>query len=233
MSRLATVFVGAALLFGCAGVRTYHLPLTAAEGEYLVPALISTSESMGLVSNRGVSGAVTYLEDGTALSWQRSADQKDFILTISLTDKVPPEAYEERWAQAKLRADDIWARAVGTRAQSLSAVPVVVGAVQVQQPMGAAPAMGQKPCTSGIVCGPGLFCRSRGDGVQLCMGNGVNGSWCAVGTDCGPGLFCRDRGDGLSMCMGQGGPGAPCAVGTDCGAGLFCRGDGAARRCDR
>lgn len=83
-------------------------------------------------------------------------------------------------------------------------------------------------CNSGTDCGQGTFCRDRGDGVSMCMGNGVTGAPCRQGTDCSSGLFCRDRGDGLHLCMGKGDRNAPCASGVDCNPGLLCkdRGDG-------
>lgn len=82
-------------------------------------------------------------------------------------------------------------------------------------------------CQSGIDCGSGEFCRDRGDGIKLCMGNGVNGDYCSSGIDCDHGLFCKSRGDGFKVCMGNGGRGAFCSSSIDCDDG-FCknRGDG-------
>ena len=86
-------------------------------------------------------------------------------------------------------------------------------------------------CTSGIDCGHGSFCRDRGDGVLMCMGQGPTGAPCASGIDCSSGLFCKDRGDGLHLCMGKGQQGAFCSSGIDCNPGLFCKdpGDGLTR----
>lgn len=96
----------------------YMLPLTPYEGLQLIPALISASQQMGLESYRA-NGALTTLEDGTQLSWQTSANERDFILLVVLPSDVPKEERGSRFNAAKLRADDIWARAAALRAQAL------------------------------------------------------------------------------------------------------------------
>ncbi len=83
-----------------------------------------------------------------------------------------------------------------------------------------------KKCASGLDCGPREFCKDRGDGLKLCMGNNVRGEFCASGIDCAPSLFCKDRGDGLKVCIGQGRRGDACSSGIDCEGGLFCKDPG-------
>lgn len=214
MSRFVVAALGLALFSGCAGMKFYRLPLSPREGQAMVPALIATSEGMGLRSWRGQSGAVTDLENGTQLSWQNSADNEEFILLLTLPGDVAESQREARWAEGKMRADQIWQYAVAARQQSGAAmmvVPVAPVPIPVQNtgitvavpgmsfsvgtaaPVGAQPqGTGQPLCRSGVDCGPGAFCRDRGDGVNLCMGSGGAGAFCASGIDCGPGLFCRD-----------------------------------------
>jgi hypothetical protein len=81
-------------------------------------------------------------------------------------------------------------------------------------------------CQSGLDCGSGQFCKNRGDGIKLCMGDGANGDYCSSSIDCDDG-FCKNRGDGLKVCMGNGGRNAACSSSIDCDDG-FCkdRGDG-------
>lgn len=195
MSRLVTLVSLSLLIAGCAGMKFYSLPLTPEEGQLLVPALISTSESMGLRSFRGASGAVTELEDGTSLSWQTSANKRDFILVVDLPGDVPPEQREARWHEAKVRADQIWQLATESRQQSsVGAAVLIAPGANAPGATSAPPAGGQRQCRYGTDCGPGELCRDRGDGVQLCMGNGGAGAYCSFGTDCAPGLFCRNAG---------------------------------------
>jgi hypothetical protein len=77
-----------------------------------------------------------------------------------------------------------------------------------------------------VSCPSSDFCRQRGDGVWVCMGNNPPGGYCVDSTDCANG-FCEVREDGLTVCMGNGGHGAPCINSTHCRSG-FCRdrGDG-------
>ena len=56
-------------------------------------------------------------------------------------------------------------------------------------------------CHSSVDCRSGEFCKDRGDGIKLCMGDGRQNDFCKTGIDCGRGLFCKDRGDGLKVCM--------------------------------
>lgn len=100
---------------GCATVRTYQLPLSPGEGSLSVPALISVGQSEGLSAYRGVSGAVVELEDGTHLSWQNSGSGRDFVLLVDLPSSTPEPEYERRFAAAKARADELWAKATQAR----------------------------------------------------------------------------------------------------------------------
>jgi hypothetical protein len=45
-----------------------------------------------------------------------------------------------------------------------------------------------------------MFCKSRGDGFKVCMGNGARGAFCSSTIDCDDG-FCKNRGDGRKVCM--------------------------------
>lgn len=124
MNRLAAASF-ALFAVSCATMRVYQLPLTPAEGQAMVPALISASVGQNLESFRGVSGAVTTLEDGTQLSWQNSANEQDFILLINLPGNTPEPEQQNRFTAAKVRADQLWQIAMASRSMMV-APPVVV-----------------------------------------------------------------------------------------------------------
>lgn len=110
----------------CATMRVYQLPLSPSEGQAMVPALISASVGQNLESFRGVSGAVTTLEDGTQLSWQNSANEQDFILLINLPGNTPEQEQQARFNDAKNRADQIWQIAMASRSMLMPPPAVVV-----------------------------------------------------------------------------------------------------------
>jgi hypothetical protein len=83
---------------------------------------------------------------------------------------------------------------------------------------------GQITCDSSLDCEFSQFCKDRGDGVKLCMGDGAPGAYCVSSLDCTTG-FCKPRGDGFEVCMGKGPPGAACQSSLDCAEG-FCRDTG-------
>lgn len=56
-------------------------------------------------------------------------------------------------------------------------------------------------CKSSIDCDGSRFCKDRGDGIKLCMGDGGAGAYCKSAIDCEGSRFCKDRGDGLKVCM--------------------------------
>ena len=56
-------------------------------------------------------------------------------------------------------------------------------------------------CRGSLDCGPSSFCKDRGDGIRVCMGDGGPGANCRGSVDCGGGLFCKDPGDGIRVCM--------------------------------
>jgi hypothetical protein len=78
------------------------------------------------------------------------------------------------------------------------AIVVVPGRGGVRSPSGG---NGNYYCHSSIDCGPGGWCKDRGDGVNVCMSHGSRGEFCQSSIDCGGGLFCKDRGDGMNVCM--------------------------------
>jgi hypothetical protein len=63
-------------------------------------------------------------------------------------------------------------------------------------------ASNQAYCSSSLDCGSGEFCKDRGDGMKMCMGDNAPGEYCSSSIDCGSGSFCKDPGDGMKMCMG-------------------------------
>lgn len=85
-------------------------------------------------------------------------------------------------------------------------------------------------CRSGNDCALPQFCKSRGDGMKVCMGNGQHGDHCVSSGDCQQGAFCKEVSDGFKRCMKMSGGsrGDLCNASGDCGPGLFCRdrGDG-------
>lgn len=133
MKRLVAVTF-ALFAVSCASMRVYQLPLTPAEGQAMVPALISASVGQNLESFRGVSGAVTTLEDGTQLSWQNSANEQDFILLINLPGNPPEQEQQARFTAAKARADQLWQIAMASRSM-LVPPPVVVVQPAVTPPV--------------------------------------------------------------------------------------------------
>jgi len=78
------------------------------------------------------------------------------------------------------------------------AIVVVPGAGVTTTPSGG---NGNFYCHSSLDCGPGGWCKDRGDGVNVCMSHGGRGSFCQSTIDCGNGLWCKDRGDGMNVCM--------------------------------
>jgi hypothetical protein len=157
----------------CATMRSYSTPLTVGEGLMVVPALISAGQQQGLQAWRGVDqGAVVQLEDGTMLSWQTSADHRDFILLINLPGNTPEAEYDARFAQVKARADALWAQAVDARQRSGAAAVLVAG------PSGAT--------LTPVAAGP-TDCRFGSDGQRACGYDcrvGSNGhAYCAATPD--------------------------------------------------
>lgn len=218
MVRSSSLVVFALFVSGCAGSRFYTLPLSPAEGQLLVPALIAAAESQRLEAMRGVTGASVTLEDGTVLSWQESYDRRDFMLAIELS-QGPSDQAEARFARARERADQLWQLAVAQR-QSMLPAPGVVPAPAGPPPMpppafrgtpsqGAVPGMGPAPtgpmaargCTTNFDCPAGLFCRNRGDDVFVCMGNGQAGAACMNDMDCGYGFFCGPLAAPVKSCL--------------------------------
>ncbi len=230
MARLLTVVSVMALASGCAGMKWYTLPVSPSEGEQLVPALISISESMGLRSYRGPSGVVTELADETKVSWQDSADHRSFILLVMLADTVAENLREQAWQAAKAQADAIWERALASRKHVAGAMrPMVVQPVPLPAPYGS---------TSEVhVSVPGMsFSVNTSEPASAVTGwvapmNSQPG--CRSDADCGSIGFCRNRGDGYAVCMANGAPGAFCAAGNDCAVGLSCRATGSANTCQQ
>lgn len=198
---------------GCAGMRAYQLPLTPSEAPLVFPALVATAQAMGLEATQWPDRVNVTLEDGSKLAWV--ADAQRFALWITIDEKSAPGGeLDAKLREVKVRADQIWDLAIEARQKSN------VGAAVVIPPGGSPPAPSQQArpssrhtpaaslapaapssgaCRSGLDCGSGQFCKDRGDGVRVCMGNGGPGAPCASGVDCGSGLFCRDRG-GLKVC---------------------------------
>ena len=227
MNRMLALAVAIAMSVGCAGMKYYTLPVSPYEGSQLVPALIASSESLGLRSYRGPSGAVTETLDGTQLSWQDSADHRSFILLLMLPDHVTEAERESRWSAAKQQADQIWNMAVATRTQLMPAmgpVPVLV------QPQPLPPQNG----TQVQVSVPGIsFSVNSTESATLVAPTNVQ-QGCRVDFDCPSGGWaCRNRGDGYSVCMANGPPGAFCASSGDCAMGLTCRQTGSVNTCQR
>ena len=205
----------------------------------MFPALASTAQGMGLESSQWPDRVNVTLEDGTELAWVNRPPA--FRLLINLDEKAVAEGQlDARYREVKVRADQIWQLAIEARQKNSVGAAVLVspppggGSNDGNHPNVVMPASHRPPppaaaarssassCRSSIDCGSGQFCKDRGDGAMVCMGNGGVGSPCSSGIDCGSGQFCRDHG-AMKVCMGNGGPGDPCASGIDCGSGTFCR----------
>jgi len=155
MAKRALLAVGVLLLSSCATMRYWNTPLSPAEGQTLVPALITAGQQQGLNAYHGTSGAVVELEDGTMLSWQDSAAGDEFILLVQLPGDVPEQQREPAFNAAKQRADQLWAQAVSLRGAALPAVMVMPGAAVM----------------------PPQSCQRGSDGVEAC------GYGCRIGSD--------------------------------------------------
>lgn len=125
MTRTIAISLLSVTLASCLTMRVYQLPLSSSEGQSMVPALITACLGQGLEAFRGPNGAVANLEDGVMLSWQDSASHDDFILVMSLPDKVPEPEAQARFDKAKERADQLWNIAVASR-QVMMPPPAVV-----------------------------------------------------------------------------------------------------------
>ncbi|MBK7857400.1 MAG: hypothetical protein IPJ65_02005 [Archangiaceae bacterium] len=110
---------------------------------------------------------------------------------------------------------------------TINVTPAAVAAASPRR-LGRARAVESSSCTSSLDCGPGGWCKDRGDGVNVCMNHGSHGDYCQSSIDCGAGGFCKDRGDGVNVCMSHGSAGEFCKSAIDCAGGLWCRerGDG-------
>lgn len=228
--KLARSLVALLTLAGCGASRWYQLPITRFEGQLMVPALIASAQAQNLQAFRGASGAVAYLEDNTMLSWQDAANHTDFILYVALDPSVAPTEHDAKFQAAKSRADQIWQGALQQRAGMVPPVvtyapaPVVQapppgaslsigvpgmslhvqappppGAVAPQSAPAAAPA--QTGCRQHGDCAPNTFCKDRGDGALVCMGQGLQGAYCQTAADCAAGLVCRATYQAVATCQ--------------------------------
>ena len=232
--RRALILLPLALCTGCAtSGRFYQLPLTQSEAPLVFPALASIAQDMGLEATQYADRVNVALEDGTALSWVNLPP--GFRLWITLDERaVPANQLDVKYREAKVRADRIWQLAIEARQKNSVGAAVLVTPPNAgsnatvatpaphRAPNRAPAAQASSSCRSALDCRSGQFCKDRGDGATVCMGNGGAGSPCTSGIDCGPGQFCKDHG-ATKVCMGRGGPGDPCASGIDCEGGLFCR----------
>lgn len=230
--RLALpVVLVAVLASGCFhATRRYTMPITAAEGQLVVPAIVSVAEGMGLESYSSATSAQVRLEDGTWLYWNPSG-QQGFALAIALADET--QDTEVRLREAHVRADQIWELAVQARQTNALGASVTV---QNPPPRGPGPQVHPGPgyvppppttaaptgnrttwpdgsaCMSGSECQSGVCvsgrCGSGGGGIH----SGAS-SECSFDHDCGGGRKCR-----FGKCLG-GGPGAACTFGSDCPSG--------------
>ncbi len=224
-----TLVVGFFLsLTGCGASRWYQLPITPLEGQLMVPALITAAQAQGLNAYRGTNGAIADLEDGTMLSWQDAASHRDFILFVVLNPSVAASEHEAKFQAAKARAEQLWAAALQARAGMAPAVvtyapsPVVVlppsgpsvtlgipgMSVHVQAPPpapaaapSATPPSTQAGCRQHADCAANTFCKDRGDGALVCMGQGPQGAYCQSAGDCAAGLTCRVTYQSVSTCQ--------------------------------
>ena len=226
MLRVITAVAALALTSGCASMKWYTLPVSPDEGAQLVPALISTSESMGLRSYRGPSGVVTELGNDVQVSWQDSADHRSFILLVMLPDSVSERERERAWLAAKAQADAIWENALASRQHVMGAMrPVLV------QPVAQPPQPGSQVRVS--VPGASFTVNTTEASAPAWVAPTTVQPGCRGDADCGSTGFCRNRGDGYAVCMANGAPGAFCSAGNDCAVGLVCRSTGAVNTCQR
>lgn len=59
----------------------------------------------------------------------------------------------------------------------------------------------QASCTVNADCPINTFCKNRGDGQSMCLGDGVPGQYCTSSEDCQHGLTCRPVEGALSTCQ--------------------------------
>ena len=221
------VLLVAVLASGCFSVtRRYTMPITAAEGQLVVPAIVSVGEGMGLRSYGSATGAQVQLEDGTWLYWNPSGEQA-FVLSIDLADESRDT--EVRLRDAHVRADQIWQLAVEARQANALGASVVVqnppppvagqpagpGYVPPPPTTAAQPHRATWPdgysCMNGADCQSGV-CKSGRCGAAAQGIHGTASGQCSFDSDCG-GRKCR-----FGKCVG-GAPGADCSFGSDCPSG--------------
>jgi hypothetical protein len=219
-SLLCLASVSASLVaLSCAGVpgRRYSMPLSDGEGSVLVPALVSTAESMGLRAANYQTSAQVRLADGTSLWWMPYGAQ--FVLNIELGHVQKGADLDAAFRDAKVRADEIWGAAVQARQSNSIGATVVVGQQgnqQAQQPGPAHPGnppmypQPQHPTQPAYPQPQYGQPRPMGQPAQQQAGGLPAGASCRFSSDCAGGN-CRSN-----QCMGQGGPGAPCWFSSDC-----------------
>lgn len=201
--------VVAALSVGCVTMRVYELPLSPAEGQAMVPALISAARQQGLEAWQGPSGALATLEDGVQLSWQSSADERQFILVMSLPNKIPDAEAQARFEVAKARADALWQAAASSRAAFLPPPQVLVApAPVVAQP---APAV-VEPVPAGIAATVSV------PGVSISVGTSA-GSAMGVAAH----TLSQSASSSASCCLNGEGFSCPSSAALDRCSGAFMR----------
>ena len=100
--RLAAPLAAGLLgLAACAGtLHIYATPLSPAEGELLVPALLTAAEGQGYRAWRNPNGMVVELPEGVYAGWEQSMNHREFELHITLPE-TPEAEQAARFAATK------------------------------------------------------------------------------------------------------------------------------------
>lgn len=214
------------LFLSCASVasRRYSMPLSSEEGVVVVPALVSTAESMGLRAANHQTSAQVRLADGTSLWWMPWGSQ--FVLSVQLPQSPEGPQLETAFHDAKVRADEIWTAAVQARQANNIGATVMVPSSRPAQPAPRTPQPYVPPPYEPGAANPPHY--SNPPQPQYSDPPSSNppqyshspthsgapaGAACRFSSDCAGGN-CRQN-----VCMGQGGSGAPCWFSSDCNSG--------------
>jgi hypothetical protein len=184
--------VASLTVLACAHVnaRRYSLPLSNDEGAVVVPAIVSSAESLGFPAWNHQTAAQVKLPDGTSLWWGPWGAQ--FMLNIQLGKVAEGTDLDAAFRDARVRADEIWSAAVQARQNNNVGATVLVGGPN-------APRTTSRPRNQPTEHHE----QQQGSGLPA-------GASCRFSSDCAGGN-CRQ-----SVCMGEGGPGAPCWFSSDC-----------------
>lgn len=115
---------------GCATTQVYHLNLDATTAQSTFTALAATAEGMGYQVTR-LATAVNIRYDADTWIYYGQRDY-DYNMAIVVGSDLDSDQVSTRMAQAKVKGEEIWSRALSTRQHS--PIPATQPPAQVQGP---------------------------------------------------------------------------------------------------